>query len=164
LIHDPADANTNTLSRPGEVPVFKSLEAQIDISGIQGRAQSVGSVLADAATRSLMAMQMAVQVGKYLWLLEDPTHAAGLATTIELPNDGLDFIFDTQHVRLFPTPLDLSFTAFRILAPSFRRGGRVIYAHDEQILPPFRGFDRYVHCAVRRAQVTGSRTHFSAIF
>jgi hypothetical protein len=73
--------------------------------------------------------------------------AAGLTTSIELPNDGLDSIFDPQHVWLSPNPLDLSFAVFRILAPSFRRGSEVIYAH-EHISPPFRGFDRYVHLQV----------------
>jgi hypothetical protein len=94
LIHDPADTNTDALFRPGEDPVFDSLKAQLDISGIWGCAQLVGFAFADAAMRWLMAMRMAVQVRKYLWLLEEPTHAAGLATTIELPNNSLDFIFN----------------------------------------------------------------------
>jgi hypothetical protein len=149
LIHNPADTITDALFTVGEVPVFDALKAQLNVSGIRSRANLAGSMFLDAATRSLMAMRMAVQVRRYLWLLEEPTRAAGLATSIKLPNDGLDFIFDPQHVWLSPNPLDLSFAAFQILAPSFGRGRKVIYAHDEHITPPFRGFNRYVHLQVR---------------
>jgi hypothetical protein len=62
LIHDPADAITDALFSPGEVLVFDALEAQLDVSGIRSCANSVGSMFLDAATRSLTAMRMAVQV------------------------------------------------------------------------------------------------------
>jgi hypothetical protein len=137
LIHNPADVNTDVLFSPGEVLVFDALEAQLDVCGIRSRANSVGSMFSDAATHSLMAMRMAVQVRKYLWLLKELMRATGLTTSIEPQDNSLDFILDPQHVPLSPTPLDFSFAAFHILAPSFGRGSEVIYAHDKHISPQF---------------------------
>jgi hypothetical protein len=156
LIHDIADARPVLESVPaqGHPPNFDTPRERLEIAAIRERASLVGSTFASANERTLLAMRFAVQVRKYLWLMTEPMRVAGFDAGLELPDDGLDYIFDLEHAYLTSSVPD-----YAITGPLTPQNLLTQYPHDSTMPVLFRGFELGVHvCASRfleEANVSG---------
>jgi hypothetical protein len=156
LIHDIADARPVSESVPaqGHPPNFDTPRERLEIAAIRERATMVGSTFASANERTLLAMRFAVQVRKYLWLMTEPMRVAGFDAGLELPDDGLDYIFDLEHAYLTSAVPDRP-----TVSPLTPSGLLTQYPHDAEMPVLFRGFELGVHvCASRfieEANVSG---------